>query len=78
MAFAPQNLSVLCYSNGFTLWHYTTADDAVTGANYFDAAAPYVRLGDLIVCNTDTDGTPAAAFYRVAGNSGGTVTVASV
>ncbi|WP_299440055.1 hypothetical protein [uncultured Rhodospira sp.] len=78
MAFAPQDLSVLCYSNGFTLWHYTTADDAVTGANYFDPASPYVRVGDIIVCNYDTDGTPAAAFYRVSANTGGAVTVAGV
>jgi hypothetical protein len=78
MAFAPQDLSVLCYGNGFTLWHYTTADDLVTGANYFDPAAPYLRVGDIIVCNTDTDGTPAAAFYRIATNTDGAVTVASV
>ena len=45
---------------------------------YFDAAAPYLRVGDIIVCNTDTDGTPAAAFYRIATNTEGTVTVASV
>ena len=78
MAFAPQNLSVLCYGNGFTLWHYTTADDAVTGANYFDAGRALCRVGDIIVCNTDTDGTPAAAFYRIATNTDGAVTVASV
>lgn len=78
MAFAPQDLSVLCYSNGFTLWHYTTTDAAVTGANYFDPASPYVRVGDIMVCNTDTGGTPAAAFYRVSANTDGAVTVAGV
>lgn len=80
MAFVPQDLSVLNYANGFTLWHYTTTDDgtAVTGANYFDAAAPYVRVGDVLVCNTDTDGTPAAAFYRVSANTGSAVSVAAM
>ncbi|MBB4285116.1 hypothetical protein [Roseospira goensis] len=78
MAFVPQNLSVLSYANGFTLWHYTTPDAAVTGASYFDSAAPYVRVGDVLVCNIDTDGTPSAGFYRVSGNTGGVVTVAAV
>ncbi|KAA5605413.1 hypothetical protein F1188_10945 [Roseospira marina] len=80
MAFAPQDLSVLCYANGFTLWHYTTDDTAaaVTGARYFDPAAPYVRVGDVMICNTDTDGTPGAALYRVAGNADGAVSVAAV
>ncbi len=26
MAFQTKDLSVLAYANGFTLWHYTTAD----------------------------------------------------
>ena len=29
MAFQTKDLSVLAYANGFTLWHYTTADPAV-------------------------------------------------
>jgi len=62
------------------MWHYTTTDDAVTvtGANYFDAASDMLRVGDLLVTNTDTDGTPGVAFYRVASNSGGVVSVAAV
>ncbi|MQX35477.1 hypothetical protein [Roseospira navarrensis] len=80
MAFVPQDLSVLCYANGFTLWHYTTVDTgtAMAAANYFDPAGPYVRVGDVMVCNTDTDGTPAAAFYRVSANTGGAVSVAAM
>ena len=30
MAYLSKNLSVLAYANGFTLWHYTTADTAVS------------------------------------------------
>jgi len=78
MAFAAPDMSVLCYSNGFTLWHYTTPDNAVTGADYFNGAAPYVRVGDVMICNLDTDGTPAAALYRVSGNADGVVAVAAM
>lgn len=77
MTYAPSNLSVLAYANNFTLWHYTTTDDAVTGAGYFNTASDMLRVGDLIIANVDTDGSVAAAtvFYIVTANSGGAVTV---
>lgn len=80
MAYQSKDLSVLAYANGFTMWHYTTTDDGgVVGAgNYFDPAADMLRVGDLLVTNTDTDGTPGVVFYRVATNSGGVVSVATV
>jgi hypothetical protein len=28
MAYVSKNLSVLAYTNGFSLWHYTTPDAA--------------------------------------------------
>lgn len=75
MTFTASDLSVLAYANNFTLWHYVTTDDAVTGANYFDNAAGMLRVGDLIIANVDTDGTPVNKFYLVTGNDGSTVTV---
>jgi hypothetical protein len=80
MAYKSKDLSVLAYANGFTLWHYATTDDgaAVAGANYFDEAADMLRVGDLVIANTDTDGAPGAVFYRVSGTSGGVVAVAVV
>ena len=53
MAYNPRNLSVLAYANGFTLWHYTSADDfaAVTSPGYFNTAADMLRQGDEIRCN---------------------------
>ena len=75
MAFASKDLSVLAYSNNFTLWHYTTADDAVTGTGYFNNATDMLRVNDLIITNVDTDGTPATEFYIVTGNSNGAVSV---
>ena len=48
MAYLSKNLSVLAYANGFTLWHYATADLAaeVDTAGYFNAAADMLRAGD--------------------------------
>jgi hypothetical protein len=62
MAFVSKDLSVLSYANGFTLWHYTTADAAavVDSAGYFNDASHMLRAGDILVANVDTDGTPGA------------------
>lgn len=75
MTFVPSDLSVLAYANAFTLWHFTTTDDAVTGAGYFNKASDSLRVNDLIIANVDTDGTPVTEFYIVTGNTGGVVTV---
>ncbi len=73
--FSASNLSVLAYANNFTLWHYTTADDAVTGAGYFNNAASMLRVNDLMIVNYNTDGTPATKFYIVTDITSGVVTV---
>jgi hypothetical protein len=80
MAFKTKDLSVLAYANGFTLWHYTTVDPAtdVDTAAYFNAASDMLRIGDMIMANVDTDGTPQAGILLVASNSGGTVDVANL
>ena len=53
MAFQTKDLSVLAYANGFTLWHYTTADPAVAltkaGPGYFDPAYAMLRAGDIVL-----------------------------
>lgn len=80
MSFQSKNLSVLAYANGFTLWHYGTADTAadVDTAGYFNGAADMVRVGDMIMANVDTDGTPAAGIFLINANAGGTVDVADL
>lgn len=80
MAFKSKDLSVLAYANGFTLWHYTTADLAadVDTAGYFSTASDMLRVGDMIMSNIDTDGTPQAGILLVASNSGGAVDVANL
>lgn len=80
MAFQSKDLSVLAYANGFTLWHFTTADAAaeVSGASYFDAAADMLRAGDVILTNVEVATAPAAKLYQVAANANGAVTLAAL
>lgn len=75
MALILSDLSVLAYANNFTLWHYTTTDSSVTGAGYFNKATDMIKVGDLIIANVATSGTPVNKFYLVTANSGGAVTV---
>lgn len=77
MAFQSKDLSVLAYANGFTLWHYTTIDlvTDVDTADYFIEAIDMLRVGDIIIANADTDGTPKSGFYLVSFNDGTTVDV---
>lgn len=80
MSYDAQNLSVLAYANGFTLWHYATDDTAaqVDDAGYFDAAVDMVRKGDMILANVDQDGTPGAGLFVVTSNADGEVDVANM
>lgn len=77
MAYISNDLSVLAYANGFTLWHYATEDAAadVDTSGYFNDAAEMVRVGDIVLANTDTDGTPAAGLYLISSNASGVVDV---
>ncbi len=80
MAFSSKDLSVLAYANGFTLWHYTTVDLAadVDTSGYFDDAAEMVRVGDMVLANVDTDGTPASGIYLINANAAGVVDAADM
>ncbi len=52
MAFAIRNLSVLAYTNGFTLWHYKAAHDRleqVTHEGFFEEAAELLVAGDIVM-----------------------------
>ncbi len=58
MAFAIRNLSVLAYANGFTLWHYKSGKDTLSGVssgNYLADASDMLTAGDLIMI-TAADG----------------------
>jgi hypothetical protein len=77
MAYLSKDLSVLAYANGFTLWHYTTADAAaaVDTAGYFNAAADMLRAGDIIIANTETAATPKGGLFFVSTAAAGSVDV---
>lgn len=52
MAFALNNLSVLAYANGFTLWHYKAYPDepgAVATPGFFHEAGDMLTVGDIVM-----------------------------
>ncbi len=81
MAFSSQNLSVLAYANGFTLWHYKSNPDAATTIDttgYFNSAANLLRVGDMIMANTATGSTRIDGIFIVTSNTGSVVDVANI
>lgn len=80
MAYQSKDLSALGYANGFTLWHYRTADLAavVDNAGYFNAAGRMLRVGDFIMLNAGLGTTPTHGVVVVVANAGGTVDVTNV
>jgi hypothetical protein len=77
MAYQSKDLSVLAYANGFTLWHYASADTAVAVAatGYFNAAADMLRVGDMLIANVETAGNPKGGLFLVSTVSAGVVDV---
>lgn len=77
MAYLSKDLSVLAYANGFTLWHYTTADAAaiVDTTGYFNSAAAMLRVGDILIANVDTAAGMKAGLFLVSANANGIVDV---
>jgi len=52
MAFTLQNLSVLAYAHGFTLWHYKAPLDKSSVVNtdgYFQDAGDMLAAGDMMM-----------------------------
>ena len=68
IGFVARELSILAYANGFTLWHYRTADAATallereTGdpdyVGYFAPACDLLRRGDLVLVSLEAEGAP--------------------
>lgn len=80
MSFSPKELSVLAYANGFTLWHYRTADSAsvVDTQGYFNTAGEVFRTGDIILANTGLGGSAAAGLFLVRNAQASLVDVADL
>jgi hypothetical protein len=88
MPFDSRELSVLAYANGFTLWHYRTADPAgrvvaePTAAGetpYFAGADELLREGDQIIVNLQGGNRPMLMNLMVTESApAGRVTVAKI
>ena len=51
--FRPEDLSVLAYANGFTLWHYRMDRPSAIPPGFFDAAPEMVNPGDVVWISGD-------------------------
>jgi hypothetical protein len=80
MAYKAENLSVLSYANGFTLWHYRTDDTAtvVDNSGYFNVASKMLRVGDFIMLNAGLGTSPTHGMLVVVANSGGVVDLSNM
>lgn len=67
--FAPRDLSVLAYAQGFTLWHYKAPMlllHDLTEPGFFDHAADMLAQGDMLMLSA-RDGGRVAFVARVSG-----------
>jgi len=71
MSFISKNLSVLAYSNGFTIWHYKGANKF--GEEFFAPVANLLNIGDIVFA---TDG--ATRMMLVSKISGGKVALSRI
>lgn len=58
--FAIRDLSVLAYSNGFTLWHYKASNDSmahVGSDDFFVDAGDMMAVGDMVMVSSANGGT---------------------
>ena len=63
MAFKSNDLSVIAYVNGFTLWHYKSEDilASIYEAKYFNSIRKLINNGDIIIIN-GLDGVSIKCF----------------
>ena len=80
MAYDASGLSAVSYANGFTLWHYRTADTVaeVDGVGYFDEAVKMLRVGDFMFVNTGIFSSRSDGVLVVAANDGESVDTSNV
>lgn len=79
MSMDSKNLSVLAYSNGFTLWHYKTTDSkSVVGVDgYFNKVSNIFNAGDVIFASLGDD-SKEMTMYVVSSVENGVVSVSNV
>jgi hypothetical protein len=72
MAFVLRNLSVLAYANGFTLWHYRSAEDApsaLDAPSYFAEAGDLLASGDIVMVSGQQGARIASVTQAASGFS---------
>lgn len=79
MSMDSKNLSVLAYSNGFTLWHYKTTDTkaVVKASGYFNKVSNIFNAGDVIFASLG-ESEKEMAMYVVSSVESGVVSVSDV
>jgi hypothetical protein len=79
MSFKAENLSVLSYANGFTLWHYRSEDtfEMIDDAGYFNDAASHLRKGDFLFVNAGLNTIEGHGILIVTDNDGQLVDVSN-
>ena len=57
MGFKKEDLSVIAYANGFTLWHYKTQDkiDDLQGEYFPKRVRDLMAVGDIIIVNATNE-----------------------
>lgn len=77
--FDPQQMTVLAYGNGFTLWRYASKDPrcAIEGPGYFDANSQ-VRVGDWVFVSAPLVGPSGAGIFVITENEAGAVVAADL
>lgn len=80
MSFNNQNLSVMAYANGFTLWNYSSEDTIanVKAADYFNDIAPFARKGDMILTVSTSASSASADVLFISNINEGVVSVTSL
>lgn len=79
MAFVASKLSALMSANGFTLWHYdgqADVNNTIDTVGYFNAAAGYVRVNDVMIIRGNAGATVGLAFVNA--NDGTVVDLADI
>lgn len=80
MAYATENLNVIAYANGFTLWNYVSEDklSEICSKNYFAAADNDLKSGDIILVSRKSAFFSSGAMLMVANVANNSVITAKL
>ena len=76
MAFATENLNVIAYANGFTLWNYVSSDELkdICSEDYFAAADNDLKSGDMVLVSCISASFSGGALLVITGVKNKSVT----